>query len=157
MNVARFRSPQEFIPHAYWLMTNSERDRTKCLCKYCTESRQKKINDSVGLSRRPFQLNRAPSNPESIEIEATDGDVSRWPKNTIPEPGEDGNVNFMRPVSIEEEASKKWRTVIGKALAEKMRYSDFGTKLHDANYLLALILSSRRKQKMDTSKMAGSL
>ncbi|OCB85502.1 hypothetical protein A7U60_g7512 [Sanghuangporus baumii] len=51
-NVARFRSPAEFIPHAYWLMTNPAQDRSKCACKYCAGKPQREISDAMGLSQR---------------------------------------------------------------------------------------------------------
>lgn len=55
-NVARFRSPQEFIPHAYWLMTDTTGDRTKCYCKYCTKIPQRNISDAFGLTQLRNQI-----------------------------------------------------------------------------------------------------
>ena len=95
----------------------------------------------MGLSQRPSRLYRSASNTGSIEIGATDANVTRWPKTTIPEPNKDGTVNFMRPVATEEEASIRWRTVIGQALAEKLRYPDFGTGSNNTNCLHSLTIS----------------
>lgn len=63
-----------------------------------------------------------PSSLTWITIQNTDGDISRWPKNTIHEPDNDGYVNSMRPVSIEDGVAIRWRIVIGEALAQMLRY-----------------------------------
>ena len=81
----------------------------------------------AGKSRLPKQ-GTLPSNPRWLVIEATDGDPSRWPKNTVSNPDAEGNVNFMDPVSVEDGAAIKWRLVIGQALAEMLDYPDVGTK-----------------------------
>ncbi|KAH8116442.1 hypothetical protein DFH11DRAFT_1506352 [Phellopilus nigrolimitatus] len=51
-HVNRFRSPPEFIPHAYWLMTDPTLDRGNCNCKYCAKKPQREISDAFGLSQR---------------------------------------------------------------------------------------------------------
>ncbi|THH07398.1 hypothetical protein EW145_g3409 [Phellinidium pouzarii] len=51
-NVTRFRSPQEFTPHAFWLMTDPTQDRGNCYCKYCAKLPQRTISDAFGLSQR---------------------------------------------------------------------------------------------------------
>lgn len=56
-HVARFRSPPEFIPHAYWLMTDPTGDRTNCHCKYCTKLPQRDISDAFGLTQLRAQVN----------------------------------------------------------------------------------------------------
>ncbi|KAF8582734.1 hypothetical protein K439DRAFT_1391266 [Ramaria rubella] len=49
----RFRSPPEFIPHAYWLLTDDTLDLKNCKCKYCGSGsrgrRQTEISQSLGL------------------------------------------------------------------------------------------------------------
>ncbi|KAI0741615.1 hypothetical protein C8Q80DRAFT_145059 [Daedaleopsis nitida] len=52
VHVNRFRSTNEFIPHAYWLMTDESLNRANCQCKYCTKQPQKVISDNMGLSAR---------------------------------------------------------------------------------------------------------
>ncbi|KZT43074.1 hypothetical protein SISSUDRAFT_1124970 [Sistotremastrum suecicum HHB10207 ss-3] len=48
---AKFRSTNEFIPHAIWLLTDETLTPTNCKCKYCTKSKsQKQISESHGLS-----------------------------------------------------------------------------------------------------------
>ncbi|KAI0642122.1 hypothetical protein C8Q79DRAFT_1113372 [Trametes meyenii] len=49
-NVNRFRSINEFIPHALWLMQDATLNRGNCSCKYCTKQPQRIISDSMGLS-----------------------------------------------------------------------------------------------------------
>ncbi|KAF8580273.1 hypothetical protein K439DRAFT_1637154 [Ramaria rubella] len=48
----RFRSPAEFIPHGYWLLTDSTLNSKNCGCKYCggggTKS-QTEISEALGL------------------------------------------------------------------------------------------------------------
>ncbi|KAF8643034.1 hypothetical protein AX16_009278 [Volvariella volvacea WC 439] len=43
----RFRSINEFIPHAIWLMRDAKNQAT-CLCKYCSKKSQKEITASMG-------------------------------------------------------------------------------------------------------------
>ncbi|KAI1793512.1 hypothetical protein LXA43DRAFT_1001067 [Ganoderma leucocontextum] len=49
-NVNRFRSTNEFIPHALWLMQDETLNRGNCQCKYCTKQPQRIISDTMGLS-----------------------------------------------------------------------------------------------------------
>lgn len=48
----RFRSVNEFIPHAIWLCTDQKMNRGNCHCKYCTKQPQRIISDTMGLSAR---------------------------------------------------------------------------------------------------------
>ncbi|KAI0358030.1 hypothetical protein OH77DRAFT_1421305 [Trametes cingulata] len=50
VHVNRFRSTNEFIPHALWLMQDATLNRANCSCKYCTKQPQRIISDSLGLS-----------------------------------------------------------------------------------------------------------
>ncbi|KAL5531470.1 hypothetical protein ACEPAG_4347 [Sanghuangporus baumii] len=77
---------------------------------------------------RPPKEGKLPRNPKWIEINATDGDVSRWPSNTTSNPDSEGNVNFMHPVSVDDGAAIKWRVVIGQALAEMLNYPELESK-----------------------------
>ncbi|EKM50468.1 uncharacterized protein PHACADRAFT_263777 [Phanerochaete carnosa HHB-10118-sp] len=49
-NVGRFRSVNEFVPHAEWLCRDPTMDRANCVCKYCTKRPQKEISYGLGLS-----------------------------------------------------------------------------------------------------------
>lgn len=44
----RFRSINEFIPHAIWLFTDTRMDYANCECKYCTKQPQRGITASMG-------------------------------------------------------------------------------------------------------------
>ncbi|KAJ1306751.1 hypothetical protein OPQ81_007737 [Rhizoctonia solani] len=47
---ARFRSKNEFKPHAKWLMTDPTLNTQNCGCKYCTKTKsQVEVNQSQGL------------------------------------------------------------------------------------------------------------
>ena len=50
--IAKFRSINEFIPHAEWLARDPTMDRSNCVCKYCTKRPQKEISHGLGLSMR---------------------------------------------------------------------------------------------------------
>ncbi|KIP03007.1 hypothetical protein PHLGIDRAFT_78231 [Phlebiopsis gigantea 11061_1 CR5-6] len=50
--IAKFRSINEFIPHAEWLSRDATMDRSNCVCKYCTKRPQKEISHGLGLSMR---------------------------------------------------------------------------------------------------------
>ncbi|KAI5123523.1 hypothetical protein M0805_006683 [Coniferiporia weirii] len=64
-HVARFRSPPEFIPHAFWLMTDPTRNRSNCYCKYCARRPQRDISSAFGLTQHqgpsPSQQARVPT------------------------------------------------------------------------------------------------
>ena len=124
------------MPHAYWLMTCPERDRSKCTCKYCGKSSQRRINEELGCVPRPAE--RA-STSKFIVIEATDADPSRWPENTVSRADAEGNVNFMRPVPVQHEVALKWRVVIGQALAKMLNYPDAGAKRHSHRLIESLL------------------
>lgn len=47
--VNRFRSINEFVPHAEWLCRDPTMDRSNCECKYCTKRPQKEISHGLGL------------------------------------------------------------------------------------------------------------
>lgn len=48
----RFRSVNEFIPHALWLMQDATMNRGNCSCKYCSKMPQREVSDSLGLKIR---------------------------------------------------------------------------------------------------------
>ncbi|KAF8492491.1 hypothetical protein JB92DRAFT_3002743 [Gautieria morchelliformis] len=58
----RYRSPPEFIRHAYWLITDDTLNRQNCKCKYCGSSKQKQMEISQSLGIR----SAATHNPNTI-------------------------------------------------------------------------------------------
>lgn len=96
-----------------------------------------------------------PEYPRWVEIEITDADISRWPKNVKPEPDDEGNVNFMTHISVEHDTARRWRMVIGQALAEMLGYPDTGANLrqYGRNYTNTL----SRKQELGSQTMARLL
>ncbi|GAA5887360.1 hypothetical protein JCM5296_007112 [Sporobolomyces johnsonii] len=46
----RFRTPNEFAPHLYWLLVHGPDDNIRCDCKYCTGKTQGDVNRQLGLS-----------------------------------------------------------------------------------------------------------
>ena len=67
-----------------------------------------------------------PPDPEWVTFSRTDGDPKRWPKNTTRLILEDGTVNYFDPLPIDHGQANKWRTQIGKAIAEKLGYPEYG-------------------------------
>jgi len=61
-----------------------------------------------------------PQNPTFIDFPRSDGDPSNWPSNTTYRVDNEGHVNFMREVALDEPLSIKWRIDVGAALAVKM-------------------------------------
>ena len=57
----RFRSVNEFVPHAIWLMRDESMDHTTCLCKYCSKKAQKEITASMSGILRASPTRQSPS------------------------------------------------------------------------------------------------
>lgn len=68
-----------------------------------------------------------PPDVEWVHLEESDGDSSRWPTNTNPNPDQEGHVNYMLPLDLDNAVAVKWRLAIGKALAEMHQYPGYGT------------------------------
>ncbi|CAE6402541.1 unnamed protein product [Rhizoctonia solani] len=63
---ARFRSKNEFKPHAKWLMTDPTLNTQNCGCKYCTKTKsQVEVNQTQGLRglQRPPEHHLRGTNP----------------------------------------------------------------------------------------------
>ncbi|KAG9006759.1 hypothetical protein FRB94_000443 [Tulasnella sp. JGI-2019a] len=66
---ARFRSANEFYPHARWLLTDPTLNRSNCHCKYCSGSKsQQYVNFREGIGPPP-----APPVPKVERIRPTAG------------------------------------------------------------------------------------
>ena len=63
-----------------------------------------------------------PDNPEWIVFPRSDGDAKVLPKNTQRIVDSQGEVNFMRPISLEESSSVMWRVSVGSQVAIKLNY-----------------------------------
>ncbi|KAJ7504318.1 hypothetical protein B0H11DRAFT_511367 [Mycena galericulata] len=57
-----------------------------------------------------------PPNPTFLDFPRSDGDRSLWPQNTTREIDEEGCVNYMQPVGLDEPISIKWRVGVGDAI-----------------------------------------
>ncbi|KAF7794256.1 hypothetical protein EIP86_005389 [Pleurotus ostreatoroseus] len=55
-----------------------------------------------------------------LDFPRTDGDNSSWPKNQSEVVDSEGHVNFMRPMSVDENTGVLWRKVVGKFVAQKL-------------------------------------
>ncbi|KAG6890321.1 hypothetical protein C0995_009528 [Termitomyces sp. Mi166 len=72
----RYRSINEFIPHAIWLYQTLTTDTSKCLCKYCQKMPQKEVTAShaPGIMRvshnTPSSSRSRPGRPKTMEVAA---------------------------------------------------------------------------------------
>ena len=67
-------------------------------------------------------LEPPPADARWIEFPRTDGGRDKWPVFTN-ERDTNGNINFFRPMHIDEKSAVDWRKKIGKHLAELLHYS----------------------------------
>ncbi|KAL4248109.1 Cryptic loci regulator 2 [Abortiporus biennis] len=58
---AKFRSANEFVPHALWLFSDPTLNTANCGCKYCTKQPQKIISSNLGLSMHGLGKSASPS------------------------------------------------------------------------------------------------
>ena len=61
-----------------------------------------------------------PPNPEFLDFERTDGDAKQWPTNTKEVVDADGNVNYMKPLNLDDGPSIHWRCQLGMKIAERL-------------------------------------
>jgi hypothetical protein len=63
----RFRSINEFIPHAIWLMRDESMEHASCNCKYCSKKSQKEITASMSnILRSSPTASPSPSRPRPV-------------------------------------------------------------------------------------------
>lgn len=72
------------------------------------------------MSVRRLGRHTLPDNPHWIEFPRSDGDKNQWPKNTQKIVDGDGQVNYMRPVGVDEDAAVHWRIAVGAAVAKAL-------------------------------------
>ncbi|KAF7308845.1 Actin-related protein 8 [Mycena kentingensis (nom. inval.)] len=78
--------------------------------------------------RNHSSAHKLPANPNFISFSKSDGNSSTWPKDTTEVVDDEGNVNFMRPVPLDESISVKWRIGIADALAAHFGYPDASSR-----------------------------
>lgn len=75
------------------------------------------------MSKRKLGSNYVlPENPDWIVFPRSDGDAKLLPKKTQRIVDSQGEVNFMRPVSLDESSSIMWRVSVGSQIAIKLNY-----------------------------------
>ncbi|KAJ6591499.1 hypothetical protein DFH09DRAFT_974599 [Mycena vulgaris] len=62
-----------------------------------------------------------PPNPTFIDFTRSDGDPTLWPQNTTREVDQEGHVNYMQPVGLDEPLSVKWRVGVGDAISVALK------------------------------------
>ena len=62
-----------------------------------------------------------PPNPTFIDFPLSDGDEGQWPTNTTRAVDNEGHVNYMRVVPIDESLCIKWRCEVGASLALQLK------------------------------------
>ncbi len=72
------------------------------------------------MSRRHPGNHTIPDNPHWIEFPRTDGSTAHLPKNTTKIVDSEGQVNYMRPVAMDESLAIMWRVAVGTAMAARM-------------------------------------
>ncbi|EMD38934.1 hypothetical protein CERSUDRAFT_104223 [Gelatoporia subvermispora B] len=60
-HIQRFRSINEFIPHAVWLCTDPTMNRANCECKYCSKRTQRTVTEDLGLAPKPSSVRGSPT------------------------------------------------------------------------------------------------
>ncbi|KAI0923919.1 hypothetical protein AcV5_009324 [Taiwanofungus camphoratus] len=65
--VNRFRSINEFVPHAFWLMQDETLTRSNCECKYCAKKPQREISDTLGLSAKRATSRLSTPGPSQVQ------------------------------------------------------------------------------------------
>lgn len=69
-------------------------------------------------ARRPKDTHALPPNPIWVSFPRSDGDSKNWPPNRTCVVDNEGNVNWMRAVGINESLSIHWRKSVGPKIAE---------------------------------------
>lgn len=61
-----------------------------------------------------------PSNPEYLDFGKTDGDAKQLPTNTREVVDTDGQVNYMKPLGMDDSSNIHWRCQIAMKVAERL-------------------------------------
>ncbi|KAK0202550.1 hypothetical protein DFS33DRAFT_1341073 [Desarmillaria ectypa] len=74
-------------------------------------------------ARRQCSDKRAlPANPTYRTIDCSDGREELWPHNTTEIADEDGHVNFMQPIELDNSIAIRWRVSLGASVANAMNW-----------------------------------
>ncbi|EIN05974.1 hypothetical protein PUNSTDRAFT_145371 [Punctularia strigosozonata HHB-11173 SS5] len=76
---------------------------------------------SVAKMKNTPKGRKLPTNPHYLEFKRTDGSERNWPTNTTKTVDAEGNVNYMRPIPLDESACIGWRCGIGAGVALLMK------------------------------------
>ncbi|EGN96813.1 hypothetical protein SERLA73DRAFT_75668 [Serpula lacrymans var. lacrymans S7.3] len=76
------------------------------------------------MSRGIASTHVLPPNPTFVDFERSDGSEAQWPTNTQKVVDHEGQVNFMRPIPMDESMAIKWRREVGSALAKNLKMAD---------------------------------
>ncbi|TFK29704.1 hypothetical protein FA15DRAFT_752501 [Coprinopsis marcescibilis] len=60
---------------------------------------------------------KVPENPIFVDFERSDGDPATWPKNVIRTVDNEGQVNWMQHLPLDDPTALKWRLQVGKHIA----------------------------------------
>jgi hypothetical protein len=61
-----------------------------------------------------------PTNPVYLDFERTDGDAKQLPTNTREVVDKDGQVNYMKPLGLEDSPNIHWRFQVAMKVAERL-------------------------------------
>ena len=61
-----------------------------------------------------------PPNPVYLDFEKTDGDPKQLPTNTTEVVDADGQVNYMKPVGLDDSSNVHWRCQVAVKVAERL-------------------------------------
>jgi hypothetical protein len=79
---------------------------------------------TASMPRQYSDKHVLPANPSWVEFPRSDGNENNWPQNTTRVVDNEGQVNFMRPVPLDEAGpSMKWRTDIASSLARALNWA----------------------------------
>lgn len=72
------------------------------------------------MSSRNLAGHASPSNPVYLEFERTDGDAKQLATNTKEVVGADGQVNYMKPLGLDDGSNIHWRYQVAMKVAERL-------------------------------------
>jgi hypothetical protein len=85
-----------------------------------------------------------PDNPDWVEFPRSDGDSSSWPRNTTYIVDDEDQINFMRPIPLDERGpSTKWRIDIAAALAVALKWPGIPVSQGSSSVQLISVLEGR--------------
>jgi len=61
-----------------------------------------------------------PPNPVYLDFGKSDGDTKQLPTNTREVVGADGQVNYMKPLELDDSSNIHWRSQVAMKIAERL-------------------------------------